>query len=88
MHSLATESGLPKDSPQFDVMRRIVASGSGYPVAGDARHVANVLMELSAAGIDGVLINWPDPLNGIETMVRDVFPILERAGLRRPFSPA
>jgi alkanesulfonate monooxygenase SsuD/methylene tetrahydromethanopterin reductase-like flavin-dependent oxidoreductase (luciferase family) len=88
MNTLAAESGLPKGTPQFEVMRRIVASGSGYPVAGDARHVADILIELSGAGIAGVLINWPDPLNGIETMVRDVFPILERAGLRRPFRAA
>jgi dimethylsulfone monooxygenase len=85
MATLAAESGLPKDTPQFEVMRRIVAAGSGYPVAGDAAHVAEILIELSEAGLDGVLINWPDPLDGVTSMVRDVFPVLERAGLRRPF---
>ncbi len=85
MDTFAIESGLPKDTPQFEVMRRIVAAGSGYPVAGDAAHVSNMLIELSEAGLDGVLINWPDPMNGVTSMVRDVFPVLEKAGLRRPF---
>lgn len=85
MNTLAAESGLPKDTPQFEVMRRIVASGSGYPVAGDAAHVSDFLIQLSQAGLDGVLINWPDPLNGVTSMVRDVFPTLERAGVRHPF---
>jgi len=88
MATLAIESGLPRDTPQFEVMRRIVASGSGYPVAGDAAHVCEILIQLSEAGLDGVLINWPDPLNGVASMVRDVFPVLERAGLRRPFQGA
>ncbi len=83
--TLSDESGVKKGTPQFEVMSKIVGAGGGYPIAGDADTVADVLKSLASCGVDGVLINWPDPLEGVARMTRDVFPRLEAAGLRRPF---
>ncbi len=86
LETLGLESGLKPGTPQFEVMSRIVASGSGYPFAGDAKKIADVLTSLSECGLNGVLINWPDPIEGVSRMIRDVFPILEDRGLRLPFT--
>lgn len=84
--TLSAESGLKAGTPQFEVMSRIVATGGGYPVIGDAETISRFLSTLADCGIEGVLVNWANPLEGVRRMARDVFPRLEEAGLRRPFA--
>lgn len=86
LDTLSAESGLKAGTPQFEVMSRIVATGGGYPIVGDANTVAEALMSLAECGLDGVLINWPEPLEGVQRVVRDVLPRLEEVGLRKPFA--
>lgn len=88
LNTLSTESGLKAGTPQFEVMSRIVATGGGYPIVGDADTVSDTLITLANCGLDGVLINWPDPLDGVKRTIRDVFPRLEEAGLRKSFAQA
>lgn len=86
LHTLSIESGLKAGTPQFEVMTRIVSSGGGFPVIGDADTVSDFLITLADCGLEGVLINWADPLEGVSRTARDIFPRLEAAGLRRAFS--
>lgn len=84
MRTLSTESSIARGTPQYDNMRWIVSVGMGYPLVGSAETVANKLKLISDSGIDGLLLTWIKPLEDITRFTRDVLPILEAQGLRRP----
>ena len=60
---------------------------AGYSLVGSAETIAERLAGLSDIGIDGVAIHWVDYLDGLNRFNADVMPLLEKAGLRKPFSP-
>ena len=61
------------------------AGWGGYPLVGTAESIAQQLIGLrTRAGLDGVLLSWVDYRDGLERWGRDVMPLLEQAGLRRP----
>ena len=59
------------------------AGFAGYPLVGDADHIADLFAQLSEAGIDGFLLTWLDYEGGLDRFGREVLPRLEKAGLRR-----
>ncbi|MFD0849010.1 LLM class flavin-dependent oxidoreductase [Sphingosinicella xenopeptidilytica] len=67
------------------VRDRFAAGAGGFPLVGTPSHIAARLEMLSHAGLDGVLFTWVDYLDGIERFNSQVLPLLEQAGLRRPF---
>ena len=64
-----------------------MAGGSGYPLVGDAGRIVEELEAMSEAGIDGVLMTWVDPVDGLERFNAEAMPLLEAKGLRHPFDP-
>jgi dimethylsulfone monooxygenase len=58
------------------------AGFAGYPLVGDADHIASLFANLSEAGVDGFLLTWLDYEGGLDRFGRDVLPRLEKAGLR------
>jgi alkanesulfonate monooxygenase SsuD/methylene tetrahydromethanopterin reductase-like flavin-dependent oxidoreductase (luciferase family) len=60
------------------------AGWGGYPLVGNADHIAGELASLSAIGIDGVVLSWVDYGAGLDAFGRSVMPRLEQAGLRAP----
>jgi alkanesulfonate monooxygenase SsuD/methylene tetrahydromethanopterin reductase-like flavin-dependent oxidoreductase (luciferase family) len=85
IETVSSENNVPKGSPQLAFMRKRMATGAGYPLVGDARKIGKELEGMSRAGIDGVIITWLDYIDGVKRFARDVLPLLEEAGLRRPF---
>ncbi len=57
--------------------------GSGYILKGNKNQVADQILKLSQAGLDGILLTWVDFQNGIRRFNRDVIPLLKEAGLRQ-----
>jgi alkanesulfonate monooxygenase SsuD/methylene tetrahydromethanopterin reductase-like flavin-dependent oxidoreductase (luciferase family) len=66
------------------------AAGSGGPVLiGTAADIADQMAELNADGLDGILLTWPDFLDGTKRLVdptTGVLRELEARGLREPFA--
>jgi FMNH2-dependent dimethyl sulfone monooxygenase len=62
------------------------AGFAGYPLVGDADHIAGLFAELSEAGVDGFLLTWLDYEGGLDRFAREVLPRLEKRGLRLPAS--
>ena len=60
------------------------AGFAGYPLVGDADHIARLFADLSDAGVDGFLLTWLDYEGGLDRFGRGVLPRLEKAGLRAP----
>jgi hypothetical protein len=42
---------------------------------------------LTEAGVDGVCLSWLDYNSGIKQWNAEVMPLLEKAGLRQPYTP-
>ncbi|MDN7184449.1 hypothetical protein M0D69_41840 [Caballeronia sp. SEWSISQ10-4 2] len=57
----------------------------GYPIVGSPETVARKMTAISDTGIDGILFTWVKPLEDIRRVTKDVLPILEDYGLRRPY---
>ena len=64
------------------------AGFAGYPLVGDADHIASLFANLSEAGVDGFLLTWLDYEGGLGRFGREVLPRLEKAGLRAPVTAA
>ncbi|HKV04799.1 MAG TPA: LLM class flavin-dependent oxidoreductase [Candidatus Acidoferrales bacterium] len=86
METISKENNVPMGSPQLAFMRTRMARGAGHPVVGTAQRIAEELDAISKAGIDGVIMTWTDYIDGLKRFNRDVLPLLEQAGLRKPFS--
>jgi dimethylsulfone monooxygenase len=70
---------------QRDAMRKnLKRAVGGQPLLGNAEDIAAAITALSQKGIDGILLNWVDPLDGINRFNAEVLPMLERSGLRAP----
>ena len=46
------------------------------------------LMHLTAMGLDGVVLSWVNYEAELAYWISDVLPVMEQAGLRRPYVPA
>ncbi|CAN5204560.1 LLM class flavin-dependent oxidoreductase [soil metagenome] len=76
--------GMPPQA--WDALRTRYAAGyGGFPLVGTASDIADRLVMLSHAGLDGVLLTWVDFVDGARRFSHDVLPLLEQAGLRKPF---
>src|SRR6266849_8752972 len=64
-----------------------IAGHGGYPLVGTAEHIVDELGKLADIGVDGCLISWVDYKNEIIQWNAEVLPLMEQAGLRRPFKP-
>ncbi|WP_394619687.1 LLM class flavin-dependent oxidoreductase [Lentzea sp. JNUCC 0626] len=60
------------------------AGYGGYPLVGSSDDIARRMIELSEAGVDGLMLIWLDYEGGLEKFAAEVLPQLEKAGLRAP----
>ena len=68
-------------SMKFD----FVAGWGGYPLVGTPEQIVDELGALADIGFDGWMLSWVDYPNELRQWVDAVMPLLEQAGLRRPF---
>lgn len=67
--------------------KAMMAGAGGIPLLGTAENISDRLAEVSAAGVDGVLVNWLDYQSGLTEFGHSVMPLLEAKGLRKQFRP-
>ncbi|HEX4112524.1 MAG TPA: LLM class flavin-dependent oxidoreductase [Stellaceae bacterium] len=60
-------------------LKRVVG---GEQLLGSADDIARAIVALSGKGIDGILLNWVDPRDGVARFNDAVMPLLIEAGLR------
>ena len=85
--TLSRENNIPEGSDQHKFMRRNISIGLGAPIVGAPQDVAENLRTLSEAGLDGAIMTYVDFADGLARFAKQVMPLLEAAGLRRPFLP-
>jgi dimethylsulfone monooxygenase len=64
---------------------RLVAGWYGYPLVGTPEQIVSELEELSRCGLDGCLLSWVNYQAELQQWIADVMPLLEQAGLRKPW---
>jgi alkanesulfonate monooxygenase SsuD/methylene tetrahydromethanopterin reductase-like flavin-dependent oxidoreductase (luciferase family) len=64
--------------------RRIIEGGGGFPIIGSPEQIVDQLEALHECGIDGVIVNWIDYVDGLHHFAERVLPLLEERGLRQP----
>jgi len=78
----------PLSAEENIIYRRNLGAGpGGLPLLGSAEDIAREMIELSGLGIDGFLMSWVDYRDGVRRFGREVIPLLEQAGYRKPFRP-
>jgi FMNH2-dependent dimethyl sulfone monooxygenase len=70
-----------------NALRRMPGWG-GFPLIGTPESIVEDLERLSRAGIAGCLLSWVDYEREQRQWIDEVLPLMEQAGLRRPFAPA
>jgi FMNH2-dependent dimethyl sulfone monooxygenase len=72
-------------------MRRIVegmvAGFWALPLVGTPDRICDTILELHAAGMDGIALSWPDFDEGLQQLEEAILPRLVEAGLRRALAP-
>jgi alkanesulfonate monooxygenase SsuD/methylene tetrahydromethanopterin reductase-like flavin-dependent oxidoreductase (luciferase family) len=91
---LSALDGLPKevlppaDKTPPDVLeqirRKALGGWGGYHLVGTPGQIVDKLVEFSEAGADGVVLSWVNYQDGLRNWNREVMPLLEQAGLRKP----
>ena len=54
-------------------------------MVGTPERVVDILMRLLRAGLDGMLLTALEPEKMLDAWASDVLPLVEQAGLRKPF---
>ena len=62
-----------------------IAGWGGYPLVGTPEQIVDKLLMLSKAGIDGTVLSWVNYLEELPQWNAEVLPLMEQAGLRKPF---
>jgi len=88
IETISKENNMPVGSPDLAFMRKRMSMGAGYPLVGTAQRLAEELVAISKAGIDGVIMTWVNYMDGVTRFTREVLPLLEQAGLRNRFAKA
>src|SRR5262245_51429402 len=67
-------------------MSRNWAAGGGYGLVGTPEMIVDKILGLSKAGLDGLMMTALEPVKMVDRFGTKVLPLLEQAGLRKPFA--
>jgi FMNH2-dependent dimethyl sulfone monooxygenase len=85
--SLNIPNSQSADWESIDMQRIIQGMVGGFwalPLVGTPDQVAQRILDLHAAGMDGIALSWPNYDEGLEQMERALLPRLVQAGVRKP----
>jgi FMNH2-dependent dimethyl sulfone monooxygenase len=82
---LGLQSGvLPKEQLEGSKYH-FIAGWGGFPLVGSPARIADDIGKLASAGLDGALLSWARHEEGLTRFIAEVMPLVEQAGLRKPF---
>jgi alkanesulfonate monooxygenase SsuD/methylene tetrahydromethanopterin reductase-like flavin-dependent oxidoreductase (luciferase family) len=62
----------------------MIAGFWALPIIGSPDQIAEKLVALHRAGLDGIALSWPDYQEGLGQLEHEILPLLVQAGVRRP----
>jgi dimethylsulfone monooxygenase len=69
------------------MQRGLLAGGGGMPLVGTPEQIVDRLVWLKGRDVGGLALHWVDFEDGVDRFNKQVLPLMEDAGLRRPFKP-
>lgn len=82
----AVSGGLGSESGSFDKIKalqeRFILGYGGYPLIGTPEQIVDQLVELSHAGVDGMMVGFLDYVEELEYFGERILPLMKEAGLR------
>jgi FMNH2-dependent dimethyl sulfone monooxygenase len=82
--NFAMPPGMPPDAVET-LKFNFVAGWSGFPLVGTAEKIVSDLEWLAHVGLDGCLLSWVKYEEELAQFTAEVLPLMEQAGLRKPF---
>lgn len=67
-----------------NLVEKAIAGFFAYPLTGTPEQIVDMMLTLSDAGFDGVVISWHDYEEGIAQLGEQILPLMEQANLREP----
>jgi FMNH2-dependent dimethyl sulfone monooxygenase len=79
----------PNMTPEWyqQMKLRMVAGWGGYPLVGTPAQIVDELIALSRTGLDGIVLSWVNYHEEMRQFIAEVMPLIEQAGLRKPYRP-
>jgi alkanesulfonate monooxygenase SsuD/methylene tetrahydromethanopterin reductase-like flavin-dependent oxidoreductase (luciferase family) len=79
----------PNQSPEaYERMKlQLVAGWGGCPLVGTPEQIVDELIALSKTGLDGIVLSWVNYQDEMRQWIAEVMPLIEQAGLRKPYRP-
>jgi FMNH2-dependent dimethyl sulfone monooxygenase len=69
------------------IKRRLIAGWGGYPLIGTPAQIVEQLTALAKTGLDGIVLSWVNYRDEMRQWIDEVMPLIEQAGLRKPYRP-
>jgi dimethylsulfone monooxygenase len=69
------------------IVEGMIAGFWALPLVGTADRIVQTILDLHAAGMDGLALSWPDFDEGLTQLEEAILPRLVQAGLRRSLAP-
>jgi len=63
---------------------RLMTGYGSYPLIGTPEQIAGKLIQLSADGLDGLVVSWVNYQHELRQFIGEILPLLEQAGIRQP----
>lgn len=84
---LGIQTGIfsPEEAQRFRF--HFKAGWAGVPLVGTPEMIVEQFERYSRIGLDGICLSWLDYKTGLDDFVSGVLPLMERAGLRQPYTP-
>lgn len=83
LDTFTAESQSQSPAHREEHVLNMMAGYSGFPVVGTPAQVAHFIAEMSAAGLDGITLSWPNYDEGILQFEQELLPLLRARGLRQ-----
>lgn len=78
--------GLGAESGSFDKVKllqeRFILGYGGYPLIGTPEQVVEQMVELSKAGVNGMMVGFLDYVEELQYFGERILPLMKEAGLR------
>lgn len=85
---IGIQSGMFKDTLDAERFRFHFKAGfAGIPLVGTSEMIVEQMQRWSELGVDGINLTWLDYRNGLDRFIREVLPLMEKAGQRDAYTP-
>ena len=84
---VAEVAALPAEAARLRKRELVITSYNMQPLIGTPDMIVDRMLRMSQAGVDGLNLTFVNYEEGVRQWVSEILPLMEQAGLRKPFAP-